>query len=95
VGSGSRQVAATHVYLFALPVIYVRKYFRLTDRDGAILPILHDTLTSRTILVAVRAEPEGILRSSRCPVTRTFTCVPPTSNGHLVGFLRGGCLRSF
>src|SRR5579863_3050790 len=43
---------------------------------------------SRTILAAVMAELEGILRSSRCPVTRTLTCVPPTSITRiLLGFL--------
>src|ERR1019366_6103870 len=43
--------------------------------------------TSRTILVAVMADPEEILRSSRCPVTRTLTCVPPISTTRiLLGF---------
>src|ERR1017187_3168524 len=36
-------------------------------------------LTLRTILAAVIFEPDGILRSSRCPVAITLTWVPPTS----------------
>jgi hypothetical protein len=32
--------------------------------------------TGQTVVIA---EPEGILRFSRCPVTRTVTSVPPTS----------------
>ena len=32
--------------------------------------------------------PEGILRSWRCPVTRTLTCVPPTSTTRI--FVRLG-----
>src|SRR5271169_1783254 len=37
------------------------------------------SFTPSTICLAVRVGPEANFRGSRSPVTRTFTCVPPTS----------------
>ena len=51
----------------------------IADRDEAIVPVFGDALHIPHHFTGGHVGPEGILRSSRCLVASTLTCVPPTS----------------